>query len=314
MDRLSRQTLRRHKWWTVRHRPTSAKRITNCDAAQASTASTSIGTWVSCARKPFRAQLSTIDMIFAARQVQEKCRVQNLDLYTVFVDMTKAFDTISRYGLWQTLRKIGCPDLFVDIIRLFHEGMVARVQDQGQTSEPLSVTNGTKQGCVMAPLIFTLVFSAMLYDAFHDNDLGALIRFRTDGNVFNLRWLNSKTRTLKVLIRDLLFADDCALLAHTVDDIQAITNAFARSARRFGLTISVKKTEVIYQSNQEQTTQLQPSPSTTTRWTSLTSSPTWAARYRRMHWLTTRFRHGLAKRAGRSANSPSASGANAECG
>ena len=38
-----------------------------------------------------------------------------------------------------------------------------------------------------------------------------------------------------------------ALFAHTVDDIQAITNAFARSARRFGLTISLKKTEVIYQ-------------------------------------------------------------------
>ena len=50
-----------------------------------------------------------------------------------------------------------------------------------------------------------------------------------------------------MLIRDLLFADDCALLAHTVDDIQAITNAFARSASRFGLTISLKKTEVIYQ-------------------------------------------------------------------
>ena len=122
--------------------------------------------------------------------VQEKCREQNLDLYMVFVDLTKAFDTISRDGLWQILRKIGCPELFVDIIRSFHEGMVARVQDQGQTSEPFSVTNGTKQGCVMAPLLFTLVFSAMLNDAFHDNDSGALIRFRTDGNVFNLRRLN----------------------------------------------------------------------------------------------------------------------------
>ena len=103
------------------------------------------------------------------------------------------------------------------------------------------------KGCVVAPLLFTLVFSAKLNDAFHDNDLGALIRFRTDGNVFNLRRLNSKTITSKVLIRDLLFADDCALLAHMVDDIQAITNAFARSARRFRLTISLKKTEVIYQ-------------------------------------------------------------------
>ena len=32
------------------------------------------------------------------------------------------------------------------------------------------VTNGTKQGCVMARLLFTLVFSVMLNDAFHDND------------------------------------------------------------------------------------------------------------------------------------------------
>ena len=87
----------------------------------------------------------------------------------VFVDLTKAFDKFSRDGLWQIRRKIGCPDLFVNIIRSFHEGMVARVQDQGQTSAPFSVTNGTKQGCVMAPLLFT-VFSAMLNDAFHDND------------------------------------------------------------------------------------------------------------------------------------------------
>ncbi len=83
--------------------------------------------------------------------------------------------------------------------------MVARVQDQGQMSEPFSVTNGTKQGCAMAPLLSTLVFSAMFSDAFHDNDLGALIRFRTDGNVFTLQRLNSKTRTSKVLIKDLLF-------------------------------------------------------------------------------------------------------------
>ena len=130
--------------------------------------------------------------------------------------------------------KDGCPYLFVGITRSFHERVVARVQDQGQTSEPFSVTNCTKQGCVVAPLLFALVFSAMLYGAFHDNDLGALIRFRTDGNVFNLRRLNSKTRTSKVLIRDLLFADDCALLAQTVDDIQDICKVFARPARRFG--------------------------------------------------------------------------------
>ena len=120
-------------------------------------------------------------------------------------------------------------------------GWWPRVQYQGQTSQAFSVTNGTKQSCVMASLLSTLIFPAMLSTAFRDNDLGALIRFRTDGNVFNLRRLKSKRRSYKVLIRDLLFADECALLAHSVDNIQAITSAFIRSACRFGLTTSLKQ-------------------------------------------------------------------------
>ena len=191
--------------------------------------------------------------------------------------------------------------------------MVARVQDQGQTSEPFSVTNGTKQGCVMAPLLFTLVFSAMLYDAFHDNDLGALIRFRTDGNVFNLRRLYSKTRTSKVLIRYLLFADDCALLSHTVDEIQAITNAFARSARRFGLTISLKKTEAIYQPR--------PGADYTAPTITIDNNPlnvvdkfTYLGTISQNALVDDDISDELVKRAEHLANSQSASGVNAECG
>jgi len=41
----------------------------------------------------FRSARGTMDMIFAARQVQEKCREQYQDLYMVFIDLTKAFDT-----------------------------------------------------------------------------------------------------------------------------------------------------------------------------------------------------------------------------
>ena len=42
----------------------------------------------------FRA--STADMVFALRQLQEKCREQNKGLYITFVDLTKVFDTVSR--------------------------------------------------------------------------------------------------------------------------------------------------------------------------------------------------------------------------
>ena len=43
-------------------------------------------------------------MIFIARELQEKCQEQNVDLYMIFVDLTKAFDTVSHDGkLWQSL-------------------------------------------------------------------------------------------------------------------------------------------------------------------------------------------------------------------
>ena len=63
----------------------------------------------------FRKDRGTIDMIFTARQLQEKCQEQNVDLYMTFVDLTKAFDTVSRDGLWKIMAKFGCPPLYIEI-------------------------------------------------------------------------------------------------------------------------------------------------------------------------------------------------------
>ena len=105
-------------------------------------------------------------MIFTARQLQEKCQEQNVDLYMTFVDLTKAFDTVSRDGLWKIMAKFGCPPRFIAMVWQFHGGMQARVQNDGEFSEPFEVTIGVKQGCVMAPTLFSIMFSAMLMDAF----------------------------------------------------------------------------------------------------------------------------------------------------
>ena len=43
------------------------------------------------------------------------------------------------------------------------------------------------------------------------------------------------------------FADICALLAHTEKALQHIVNRFSDAAKNFDLTISLKKTEVLYQ-------------------------------------------------------------------
>ena len=75
------------------------------------------------------------------------------------------------------------------MVRQFHDGMQARVQKDGEYSEPFPVTNGVKQGCVMAPTLFSMMFSAMLTDAFQDVDAGFPTRYRFDGKLLNLRRL-----------------------------------------------------------------------------------------------------------------------------
>ena len=196
----------------------------------------------------FRKERGTNDMVFAARQLQEKCQEQNVDLYTTFFDLTKAFDTVSRNGLWKIMNKFGCPDHFVHMIRQFHDGMQAQVLHDGELSSPFPVTNGVKQGCVLAPTLFSIMFSAMLTDAFQDSDPGINIRYRTDGGLFNLRRLKAKTKVHVDKLHDFLFADDCALNAGSIEDMQRSVNQFSTACNNFGLTINTKKTEVMYQS------------------------------------------------------------------
>lgn len=44
----------------------------------------------------FRAGMSTIDMIFSLRQLQEKCGEQRKHLHIALIDLIKAFDLVSR--------------------------------------------------------------------------------------------------------------------------------------------------------------------------------------------------------------------------
>ncbi|XP_076028386.1 uncharacterized protein LOC143017482 [Oratosquilla oratoria] len=176
------------------------------------------------------------DMIFAMRQGQEKCIEQNMDLYAVFIDLTRAFDTVNREALWVILSKLGCPDKFVNLIRQFIDDMTGQVLLGGEVSESFNISNGVKQGFVLAPILFNLFFTCVLNHAFRDLDLGVYLRFRSEGSVFDLRRLNAKTKNTEKLILEELFVDDCTFMAHKESDLQLIVDRFAEAARLFGLT------------------------------------------------------------------------------
>ena len=125
--------------------------------------------------------------------------------------------------------------------------MTGQVISNGEQSNTFTISNGVKQGCVLAPVLFNLFFTQVLLHAVKDLDLGIYIRYRLDGSLFDLRRLSARTKTLEKLILEALFADDCALIAHSETHLQVIVDRFADAARLFGLTISLGKTEVLFQ-------------------------------------------------------------------
>ena len=60
------------------------------------------------------------------------------------------------------------------------------VYGDSESSEPILVTNGVKQGCELAPALFSIMFSVILTDILRDNSNGVDKRYRTDGKLLNL--------------------------------------------------------------------------------------------------------------------------------
>ena len=135
----------------------------------------------------------------------------------------------------------------LSIIKSFHDGMEGIVQVDGNFSEPFKIKSGVKQGCVLAPTLFGIFFSMMLKHAFGTATEGIHLHTRSDGKLFNMSRLKALTKVQRRLIRDMLFADDAAVVAHSQEELQRLMNRFSDACAAFGLTISIKKTEVMGQ-------------------------------------------------------------------
>ncbi|KAG7305516.1 hypothetical protein JYU34_009592 [Plutella xylostella] len=193
----------------------------------------------------FRPDRGTCEAIFSVRQIQEKSREQGQNLYLCFVDLEKAFDSVPREALWMVLEKVGCTPKFVRLTRLLHDDMECCVSVNGEQTEIFPVSCGVKQGCVLAPTLFALYFAVVVRDALHNSSEGVRIRFRTDGSLFNIARLKAHTKVSYATITDIMYADDLCFVADTPGGIQSLMANLDESCKKFGLKISVNKTEVM---------------------------------------------------------------------
>ncbi|BHF85357.1 hypothetical protein SprV_1002852100 [Sparganum proliferum] len=146
------------------------------------------------------------------------------------------------------MQKFGCPERFIEMVRQLHDGMMARVTDNGAVSEALAVTNGVKQGCMLTPTLFSLMFFAILMDAYRDErPPGIRIAYRADSQLLNQRRMRFQSRVSTTTVHQLLFADDCVLNTTSEEEMQRSMDLFSATCKNSGLVINTQKTVVINQ-------------------------------------------------------------------
>ena len=189
----------------------------------------------------FRKGRGCVDMIFAARQLVEKCREHDDSLFIFFVDLQKAYDSVPRQALWCALEKYGVPPTISSVIRSFLEGMTAAVRVVDDITDDIEVTNGLRQGCTLAPTLFNLYFSAMVacWRA-RCPQAGVIVRYRAGRKLVGDR--TAKSRLQEVRLTESQFADDVAVYAATREMLVEVVGEFVRTVADWGLTVSLEKT------------------------------------------------------------------------
>ena len=90
-------------------------------------------------------------------------------------------------------KEVWMPEKFTTMNEALHTGMMANVNVGREISESFSVTNGIKQGCVMAPTFVFIFLSAMLGGDVY-------IQSRQSADLFNVAQFRAKTKTTRILM------------------------------------------------------------------------------------------------------------------
>ena len=74
----------------------------------------------------------------------------------ISIDVEKEFDKIQHPFLIKTLSKVGIEGAFLNIIKAIYERPTANIILNGQKLRAFPVRSGTRQGCLLSPLLFII--------------------------------------------------------------------------------------------------------------------------------------------------------------
>ena len=111
-------------------------------------------------RKIRDALSSSVLSVHARRAGQQQARC--LGGAMLGIDLSRAFDSITRAALQRSLQHAGAPEPLQQAVLQLHEHCRYRVRHKGHTGS-FAMEVGVRQGCVLSPYLYAL-FSCLIYD------------------------------------------------------------------------------------------------------------------------------------------------------
>ena len=118
----------------------------------------------------FKAGRSTTEQIFNLSILCEKYLQHQQNLYHVFIDFKKAFDSVWHAALWATMRKYNISANLVRTIEQLYDKATSAVQMNGSIGEWFRTTVGVRQGCPLSPTLFNIFLERIMSDALEEHD------------------------------------------------------------------------------------------------------------------------------------------------
>ena len=119
---------------------------------------------------------STIDQIFNLQSLVQKymCKSKGR-CYVLMVDFSKAFDTVPHALLWYKLMKLGVHGRVLNVLRSMYKGFKSCVRMPEGLTDYFDCARGTRQGCMLSPMLFVLYISELIDMLSEEGCIGAYI-------------------------------------------------------------------------------------------------------------------------------------------
>ena len=172
---------------------------------------------------------STIDNVFCLQALTQKYMSKSKGrFYILFVDFSKAYDSVPRTKLWEILIEKGLKGKLLDMLQSMHSNILAAVR-VGKTDITgfFSCTTGVKQGCILSTLLFSLYVSK-LETIMRTSGVSGIETLPNDVSIFLL-----------------MYIDDLCIFSDNDIDLQRKIRVLDDFCKEWGLILNLNKTKII---------------------------------------------------------------------